>query len=48
MTLWEQFAKPDELARYAELGSIEYDANREKKAIRKRCLTRAYRERKEK
>lgn len=48
MTLWKDYAKPEELARYDELGRMIEGPTSERDKIRNRCLNRAYRERKEK
>lgn len=46
MTLWREHATPEELARYAELEKQRDSNNDERKAIRSRCLTRAWRTKK--
>lgn len=44
MTLWRQYATAEELARYDELERATKANNQERKAIRSRCLTRAWRQ----
>lgn len=45
MTLWREYAKPDELERYDALERDRAANNQEREAIRHRCLSRAARER---
>lgn len=47
MTLWREYATPEELARYEELERATEASNKERARIRNTCTVRAHRKLKE-